>query len=494
MSPNQVFPLDSGPLNPIAERVLKDSSLTYDVAADGIVIAVKAELLVRRSVREASPELNRQLSKIARSCGTLASIESSRQASGGDRADEAQSVDVYKPDPGGPAGDVEVWRLTDSNRNSIDEARRLRVLAEDEKLKTRKGPALPVPAVSPNHVSILSARAGGCPAGPPHPAPAPDGPFVEPPSPAPTVKITVLDSGYIKIKPPNPRHRMLDEHVTLIDGERLDTLANPPSWQPDMPDGLYTDAQGRLDGISGHGTFIAGLIAHSCPQAGLTVVGLRNQQIEITDLTRVEQAGLYETEAAIAHAMLLHCDTDVIQCGFAFPTLDDYPSLPFAAVMQILTGPNAPREGTAVVAPAGNEESSGRYWPAALPDVIGVASTNRRENARARFSNWGDWCNCCTRGEDVFSTFVYWNGPIEGEPLTDLEHFIGWARWDGTSFAAPKVSAAIARLLSESDEAILPVEAWDLLVGGTAGVQVTPLTEFAWQPFPGVTLPNLHLR
>jgi Subtilase family len=493
VSPNQVFPLDSGPRNPIAERVLNDSDLTYDVAADGIVIAVKAELLVRKSVREASPELNRELSKIARNCGTLASIPKRRRANGGDRTDDALSVDVYQPDEAGPAGDVEIWRLTesspDSGPNSIDEARRLRVLAEDEKVKTCKGPALLVPAVSPNHVSILSAAAGGCPAGPPHPA-TPHGSFVEPPS-TPTAKVTVLDSGYIRIEPPDPPHRTLDERVTLVDGERLDTLTIPASWRPDQPDGLYLDAEGELDGITGHGTFIAGLIAHVSPQAELTVVGLRNQEVDIGGLNPVAQAGLFETEAAIAHAMLCHCDTDVIQCGFAFPTLDDYPSLPFAAVMQELTGPDAPREGVAVVAPAGNEESPRRYWPAALPDVIGVASTNRRGNHRASFSNWGDWCDCCTRGEYVFSTFIYWTGPIEGEAVTDIEHFVGWARWDGTSFAAPKVSAAIACLVA-NNEGLLPVEAWELLVSGGSDVQVTSLMDYTLNP-SGVPLPHLHL-
>ena len=56
----------------------------------------------------------------------------------------------------------------------------------------------------------------------------------------------------------------------------------------------------------------------------------------------------------------------MIQCGFAFPTLDDYPSLPFAAVMAELRQKHAPHEGrVAVVAPAGNEQSRRRYWPAA---------------------------------------------------------------------------------------------------------------------------------
>jgi Subtilase family len=488
LSPTQVFPSNSGPLNPIAARVLKDPNLTYDVSADSIVIASKHELLVRKSTREATPRLHEALSGIATNYGSLASIDSPQAARGG-----AAAIDDK-----GPFGDVEVWRINkekaDLGMNSIDAARRLRVLAEDQKVPTGHGPALVLPAVSPNHVGILSPAAGGCPAGPPHPAPPPPPPphrpYIEPLGDRLNARLTVLDSGYIYTE---PRHTELDQRVTLVDGQRLDTAVTPPSWVPDKPDGVDTDGDGRLDGIAGHGTFIAGLIAHICPRARLTVVGLRNQEVEIEGLDPAEQSGLYETEAAIAHAMLLHSDTDVIQCGFAFPTLDNYPSLPFAAAMQVLTGPDAPRKGVAVVAPAGNEESASPYWPAALPDVIGVASTDRRGDARARFSNWGHWCDCCARGADVYSTYVHWTGPIDGEPSTDIEHFIGWARWDGTSFAAPKVSAAIACLLAASEEGILPTQAWDLLVSGATGVHVTPLTDTLLTPFPGVTLPHLHL-
>ena len=486
MSPNQVFPLDSAPLNPIAARVLREQNLTYEVSAEGVVIAVKHELLVRKSARESSPRLDQALSGIATNRGTLAGARPSEGAERGD-------PDV---EPGSMA-DIEVWRISDSiadaGVNSIDAARRLRVLAEDKRIPAGKGPAPMLPAVSPNHAAILSPAFGGCPAGPPRPAPAHRDPFVLPLRDRPTARVTVLDSGYIRVDDPDESHRALDERVTLVDGERLDTTTDPASWQPDRPDGVDTDGDGRLDGIAGHGTFIAGLIAHACPEATLTVVGLRNQDIQIEGTDPNAQSGLYETEAAIARAMLLHADTDVIQCGFAFPTLDDYPSLPFASAMQVLAGDAAPRRGVAVLAPAGNEESSSPFWPAALPDVIGVASTNRHGTARARFSNWGSWCDCCTRGEDVFSAYVKWYGRIDGEPDTDVEDFDGWARWDGTSFAAPKVSAAIASLLVATDEAILPVQAAELLLTGLTGVRVTPVTDFTLTPFPGVTLPHLHL-
>jgi hypothetical protein len=276
--------------------------------------------------------------------------------------------------------------------------------------------------------------------------------------------------------------------VTVVHGQWLDPTGK---WKRDKPDGLYTDSAGQLDGISGHGTFIAGLISNIAPQTRLEVVGLRNQEVEIGALTPRKQLGLFETEVAIAHAMLRRCRTDVIQCGFAFPTLDDYPSPVFAAVMEELRDASAPHGGrVAVVAPAGNEQSRRKYWPAAHPEVIGVASTNRRGNGRAWFSNWGNWCDCCARGEYVYSTFVHWDGPVEGESPDEIEHFRGWARWDGTSFAAPKVSAAIAAEFVAGGRTTPPADVARQLIASRNGSTVTDAT---LSGPPGVALPYLQI-
>jgi subtilase family protein len=277
--------------------------------------------------------------------------------------------------------------------------------------------------------------------------------------------------------------------VTVVHGQWLDTTTG--KWKADKPDGLYTDSLGQLDGISGHGTFIAGLISHIAPQTRLEVVGLRNEEVEIGALTRRKQLGLFETEVAIAHAMLRRCNTDVIQCGFAFPTLDDYPSPVFAAVMEELRDASAPHGGrVAVVAPAGNEQSRRKYWPAAHPEVIGVASTNRRGSGRAWFSNWGEWCDCATRGEYVLSTFVHWDGTVEGDSPTDVEHFRGWARWDGTSFAAPKVSAAIAAEFVAGGRTTPPADVAQQLI---AGAHASTVTDATLSGPPGVSLPYLQI-
>lgn len=486
MSPNQVIPAENGALSPIAERVMKVSSLTHDYGHDGIVIAHNAELIVRTSALSAPAR--KALRQVADRVGNLASIRRPATKLVASSRQRGKRVEPdYKPDPRGPLSTVEIWRLKESDtRSSIDEARRLRELAGDERITMPGGYDLVLPTISPHHVPILAAMPGGCPAAPPKPAPEPDQPFIEPPSDEPNAKVTILDSGYIWVDPP---HQNLDDRVTVVHGQWLD--AKNRRWQPDEPDDLYTDSAGQLDGISGHGTFIAGLVAHIAPHARLEVVGLRNQEVEIPDLTPGTQLGLFETEVAIAHAMLRRCDADVIQCGFAFPTLDDYPSVPFAAVMEEIRSARGDR--VAVVAPAGNEQSRRRYWPAALPDVIGVASTNRRGNARAWFSNWGKWCDCCTRGEYVLSTFVHWDGPIEGESLTDIEHFRGWARWDGTSFAAPKVSAAIAEAVATSGGSTSPMEAWEQLRTGAGSAPVRDVTDATLSGAPGVPLPYLQI-
>lgn len=488
-----VTPVEKGALSRIAERVLDVQRHTHDHDGDGLVIAVQEELIVRPGALKGPAR--QALERVAEPVGNLATMLGPRTRLVRSPRQQGRKPDPdYAPNPNGPLSQVEVWRLKEpETRNSIDESRRLRELAGHERVRTRSGNALVLPVISPHHVPILCPEAGGCPAAPPRPAPAPDQLFVEGPSDEPTAKVTILDSGYIWLGQDqlDPSHRNLDERVTVVQGQWLDTKTG--TWKHDKPDGLYTDSNGRLDAISGHGTFIAGLISHIAPHARLEVVGLRNEEVEVPTgrVSRRKQLGLFETEVAIAHAMLRRCHTDVIQCGFAFPTLDHYPSVVFAAVMEELRSEGAPHGGqVAVVAPAGNERSSRTYWPAAHPDVIGVASANRRGSGRAWFSNWGDWCDCCSRGEYVYSTFVHWDGVVEGDSPTDVEHFRGWARWDGTSFAAPKVSAAIAAEFAAGGRTVPPADVAKQLLDASRSSSVTDLSLSA--P-PGVSLPYVQI-
>lgn len=463
MSPNTAFPPESPLDSAIVERILGDPEVVHHVGEHNAVLAMRSELIVGRAHREAAPDLHRELGAVA---GQVERV-----------SDEA-----------------EIWRLHDGGRNAIDEARRLRGFGPDHPVRGTSDAARGLPAVSPNHLCIVSTgHLSGCPAGPPQPIPEPHhaADFVAPLAGGRTARVVVIDTGYIHTDPP---HAALDARVESVSGSHLARHGEPPRWVPDPPDEITTDREGRLHGIVGHGTFVAGLIAHLCPAARLTVVGQRDEDVQ---LDGAPTRRLYTSEAALAHSLLAHAgaDVDVVQLGFAFPTLDDHPSIPFTHAIDVLSGSSAPRRGVAVVAPAGNESSARPHWPAALPGVIGVAATNRRGRSRARFSNWGTWLECCARGEDVVSTYIHWTGPVEGDHLDELERFVGWARWDGTSFAAPKVSAAIARLVAaDPDGELLPTDAFARLLDGGGDVAVTSVTDHDLGDRSGVTLPQLLVR
>jgi subtilisin family serine protease len=129
-----------------------------------------------------------------------------------------------------------------------------------------------------------------------------------------------------------------------------------------------------------------------------------------------------------------------------------------------------------VVAGAGNDSSTEPFFPAAFRQVVGVAALDESAQRRACFSNLGWWVDACAPGVRVHSTFLEWDGdmapypheppePCRGrldlDPDPGVAQFRGWARWDGTSFAAPRVAAAIAARMSAGRSG--PKAAFDVL-------------------------------
>jgi subtilisin family serine protease len=92
------------------------------------------------------------------------------------------------------------------------------------------------------------------------------------------------------------------------------------------------------------------------------------------------------------------------------------------------------------VVAAGNAWVDARQYPGALANTISVGAVNQDDNSRPEFSNFGEWVNASAPGVDVHSIFV--------EGHDEHDQYSGYARWSGTSFAAPTVAAAIATTLS----------------------------------------------
>ena len=240
------------------------------------------------------------------------------------------------------------------------------------------------------------------------PAEAPDG--VEYPVPERPVRIAVLDTGYAEAFKPSG----LEPRLTLSGGDR-------PS----------EDGDGYLDPAAGHGTFIAGLIEQLVPGCEIEVIEVLSTYgdgKETNIATRLSELAA-RTDPGPPHVVNLSFGT---YSPFRMSLLED-------AIGDLR------EKGTVVVASAGNDGSCAPLYPAAFEHVVGVAALVEDEGAAAPFTNYGPWVDACTAGVDLVSTFFEgWNGDEPEVDGTDVDRFDGWAVWSGTSFAAPRVVAALA--------------------------------------------------
>ncbi|MGB7980245.1 MAG: S8 family serine peptidase [Candidatus Nanopelagicales bacterium] len=175
---------------------------------------------------------------------------------------------------------------------------------------------------------------------------------------------------------------------------------------------------GRLGDPKGHGTHVAGIIAAALDGAGS--VGLANQ-VDVLSVRVLDASGsgddatvaLGITEAVRAGARVLN-----LSLGSASHSTALNAAVKFAV-----------DQGATVVAAGGNSFEAGNpvEYPAALPGVLAVSSIDA-DGASSRFANTGAHIDLAAPGEDIVST-------VPGG---------GWAAKDGTSMAAPFVSAAAA--------------------------------------------------
>lgn len=244
------------------------------------------------------------------------------------------------------------------------------------------------------------------------------------------VRVAVLDTGLVV-----ERHRDHNPHVEAHERMALDVGRDDEPLDDEPTDGMLDDADA-------HGGFIADLIRHHAPEAKVVAA-------------RVLRGGLGD-ELQIADGLarvVLEVEPHVVNLSLGGYTDGDVKPYVLGNLIRKIG-----RSGPVLVAAAGND---GRYrptWPAAFAEVIGVGAVYdpgaRRMSTPpqpARFSNRGRWVDCCAVGVDVLSTYVEFDerAPRAGEPLTDPaptpQQFTGWARWSGTSFAAPLVAARIAQ-------------------------------------------------
>jgi hypothetical protein len=368
----------------------------------------------------------------------------------------------------GVTRDVEIWRLKDIRGEEDHPDVAGVVWKVRSHLSAHQGGM-----VAPNHVLIPASNFHSCPWGPPTEPDedsSPDAEALEKMEGQPA-NVTVIDSGYEDVAP-------IKSRVSSVYGQWFVFRPRGTSrWvqeqNPSRP-GLNPLDQNRdkkLDALVGHANFVAGVIARRCRNASIHVVSHNGAFVDSDDSYTA-----IPTEASVARSLwkaIGDAAVDVINVGFAFPTLpnralvpnDTDPGGPPSWTLDVVLRSIAGKSRPVVVAPAGNQDCTTPQYPAAFstanPNVVGVGS-RARNGRRSRFSNHGPWVSCSVVGEHVVSTFVNWTGETEEADETGTETrrsktFRGWASWSGTSFAAPRVAAEIASRIAANGT---PLDAW----------------------------------
>ncbi|GAA0742254.1 S8/S53 family peptidase [Dactylosporangium roseum] len=281
--------------------------------------------------------------------------------------------------------------------------RRLRTSGLDVTAAVRRlRSQLPGAVVGPNHVFTSTPYEHGGPFGPPVACDALPSKLAPSASGASSVRVVVMDTG-VWVDSPLPAgcySATPDNHETVLDG----------------------DDNGELDSDVGHANFIAGVVVQSTAGAQVRIVKV------------LDSFGVC-TEADLAVKITALTDVDVLNLSLGgFSIGDQAPAVLAAALETFLSG-----TGRVVVAAAGNNGITDRpFWPAAFSaggttwaqQILAVAAHNG--TTVCDWSNQGPWVTVVAPGEDVVSTFINHAGFTSG-----------WAQWSGTSFATPKVVAAI---------------------------------------------------
>jgi Subtilase family len=204
---------------------------------------------------------------------------------------------------------------------------------------------------------------------------------------------------------------------------------------------------GYLDFDAGHGTFVSGILAQVAPGADV-------------QMYRALDGDGIGGELQVATAMIRAVKDggcQILNLSLGGQTPDNVPPVAIAAALDVIGEIEAERESKVViVAAAGNYGDNTPCWPAAFRRVVSVAGLGPDLRPTA-WSSRGYWVTCSTIGQGVRSTYVEGQESAALDPQPDVFPPNAWAVWNGTSFAAPQIAGAVARVAQ--DQSIPPQEA-----------------------------------
>lgn len=216
------------------------------------------------------------------------------------------------------------------------------------------------------------------------------------------VTVGVVDTAQ-SLHHPETSRRFQDPGLDLLGGAGSAEVA---------ANGVDDDGDGLVDESDQHGTHIAGLVSLAAPEARIYAV------------RALEEDGKGEA-FTVAKGILRAIQAGVDVISLSFTTMHDSRAIERAV-------DDAIDRGIAVVSAVGNRGLACVEFPAWAPWVVAVAAVDG-DRTRAPFSNYGPETDLSAPAVDVLSTYG-----------ADA-----YARWSGTSFAAPLVAGGAALLLEK---------------------------------------------
>jgi len=245
------------------------------------------------------------------------------------------------------------------------------------------------------------------------------------------------------------RRRAILDDIADETGENLALLTNAPTSVGDMNDDTL------IDPVFGHHEFIEGIIRRIEPKTAIEHLPALTSFGASTDAT---VARILENQIDASHLENPEVTTrGFVSLSLGGYTVDDEPPIALTAVIRRLRD-----AGWVVVASAGNDGTCRPMFPAAQRNVIAVGAVG--PTGPATFTNYGPWVNACAPGVDLISTVpdptlqVETTGEVklaqDAPPASALQRRPGVAaqrgsqlvQWSGTSFSAPAVVGALARV------------------------------------------------
>jgi subtilisin family serine protease len=290
-----------------------------------------------------------------------------------------------------------------------------------------------------------------------------------PPAPAPrsTVDrrpvVAVLDTGLGKHSWLRTTDAVLG---ATVNGQTIGVGSDTPD--PEVTGIVLQPQLGLLDRDSGHGTFIAGIIRQTCPDAKVLAIRVmpsdgvvdEHQLVIALNKLLVRQA---QAQASTDPDNVI--DVMSLSLGYYHEDPDD------AQYSSVLAGTlhSFAELGVTVVAAAGNDHTTTPFFPAGFASrnhgaderadrvpLLSVGALNPN-GSQALYSNSGPWVSCWRPGTNIVSTLpTTFDGSAQsvvkvkggGESVDDDDFTGGFATWSGTSFAAPVVAGEVAAHLT----------------------------------------------